>query len=166
MRTPCEMAISASASVCAASESCAAVEVRARPIRPRYALLSLMYAARVHANLHQRSRLSIIVEGGNTCQQCRTMGIPSLNCAQYRRYSRSPRNSANVFECCRRVSFLLAGTRHSSRPLVFKRFGNYVCILFFFFFPPFSRATLLFLPNRPRFSRPRSSSLFVSLAAL
>lgn len=61
---------------------------------PRYALLSLMYAARVHANLHQRSRLSIIVEGGNTCQQCRTMGIPNLNCAQRRRYSlasRSPR---------------------------------------------------------------------------
>jgi len=120
---------------------------------PRYALLSLMYAARVHANLHQRSRLSIIVEGGNTCQQCRTMGIPNLNCAQRRCYSlvsRSPRIQ-QIFS--------------NVVPSVSIQTHWKLCLYFFFlcFLASFSCRNS---NDRPRFSQPFLSSPSLSLSSL
>jgi len=115
-------------------------------IRSRYAPLSLIYAARVHANLHQWSRLSIIVEGGNTCQQCRTIGIPRLNCAQYIDVA-CPRIQQMFSNVVRRVSFLLDGT-----PIGVQRIENYLCIFFLFFFNLRFLASFSCSNNRPRFS--------------
>lgn len=132
------MAIPASASVCAASES-AAVGVRACP-RDSPAIRTIIAnvcGSRARELTPERSRLSIIVEGGNTCQQCRTIGIPESEPCTISTLLAA--NSANVF--ARRVVGAQAFCRGHSLPLVFKRIGNYVCTFFpLLFFPPRARA--------------------------
>lgn len=86
---------------------------------PRYALLSLMYAARVYANLHRRevgyqSSLKEGIRANNAEQQWVFHG---LNCVQYRRYSLSSVSLVFTAQCFRmlqqRISFLLAAAAMS-----------------------------------------------------
>lgn len=86
---------------------------------PRYALLSLMYAARVYANLHRRevgyqSSLKEGIRANNAEQQWVFHG---LNCVQYQRYSLSSVSLVFTAQCFRmlqqRISFLLAATAMS-----------------------------------------------------
>lgn len=115
-------------------------------------------------DLHQQSRLSIIVEGGNTCQQCRTMGIPGrIARAQYRRvylrFRRFPRSSANVFECCRRRKSF-ARPRFVSRVTI-----QTVLEIAFVFFSSCSSSFSLFFYFALALARARDVPHFSSLCA-
>lgn len=103
---------------------------------PRYALLSLMYAARVLRELtpaklvinHRWRREYVPTMPNNRYSESALRTISTL-------YSLSSlsANSANVFECCRCISFLLAAD-HSVCLACY--YSNLLEITFVFFLPP------------------------------
>lgn len=138
---PCQMTIPVRAFVCFRERGCGSA---CQGDSPRYALLSLMYAARVYANLHRREvgYQSSLKEGirANNAEQQWVFRV--LNCVQYRRYSLSSVSltySRRAALCFRMLQwgisffFFLFFCSRLCYVTIHKPIGNYVCIFSLFF---------------------------------